>query len=219
MSFSLSHGKPLDVGCIGISDQELPPFDEGPVDIRRWFAPERSGQSLELEVGCGKGTFLLQVASQTPQVSYVGLEYAQAYWRYAADRCRRRGLENVRLVRAEAHFFIRNYVCDGCFRQVHIYFPDPWPKKRHHKRRLITVPYLRQLHRTLQSGGLVRIATDHAEYFDWIGEQASAVSQQFERLPFSRPQSVGEDELAGTNFERKYRREGRPLYGLVLRKT
>ena len=218
MSFSLSHGKTLDVGRIGISDQDLPPFDQGPIDLHAWFDAGRVDRSLELEVGSGKGTFLIQVASQKPQISYIGLEYAKAYWRYAADRCRRRGLENVRLVRAEADCFIRNYVCDGCFRQVHIYFPDPWPKKRHHKRRLITVPYLHQLHRTLESEGLVRIATDHAEYFDWIGQQAAAVSQRFERLPFSRPGSAGEGELAGTNFERKYRRDGRPLYGLVLRK-
>lgn len=219
MSKSLSHHKALDVGHIGLLEADLPPWPDGPVDLKRWFGPACSDRPLELEIGSGKGTFLVQQAAQTPRVNYIGLEYARSYWKYAADRCRRRGLENVRLVRVEADFFVRNYVPDACLRQVHIYFPDPWPKKRHHKRRLIQAPFLRELHPRLEARGLVRIATDHDDYFRWMIEQAALVAGLFERLAFESPESAGEGELVGTNFERRYRREGRPFHGMVLRKT
>jgi tRNA (guanine-N7-)-methyltransferase len=216
---------------------------------------------IELEIGSGKGTFLVQQAQRYPGVDYLGIEWAKAFWRYAADRARRRGLENVRLLRCDAAVFVRHYVPDSVFRQVHIYFPDPWPKKRHHKRRLIQAEFLRELHRVLVpaeaagmsgvskvskvsevsgvskvsgvsgvsevSGGSgvsggdtagVRIATDHADYFEWMREQVEQVTDLFDRLGFESPGSAGEGEWVGTNFERKYRREGRPFYGMILRK-
>ncbi|MCB1756583.1 MAG: hypothetical protein KDJ38_13760, partial [Gammaproteobacteria bacterium] len=171
-------------------------------------------------------------------------EWAKAFWRFAADRARRHGLENVRLLRCDAAVFVRHYVPDATFRQIHIYFPDPWPKKRHHKRRLVQADFLRELHRVLipvpqtacpsapgsaggSSGGTsdesstspcVRLATDHADYFEWMGEHAAQVTDIFEREPFERPKSAGEGELVGTNFERKYRKEGRVFQGMILRK-
>ncbi len=218
MSLSLSHGKPQDVGLIGLDQSQLPPLEAGPADLAGWFDPQRRALPLELEIGSGKGTFLIQQAAQVPGVNFIGLEYARSYWMYAADRCRRHGLENVRLVHCEAGLFVRNYIPAGCLQQVHIYFPDPWPKKRHHKRRLIQAPFLHQLHRTLVPGGLVRLATDHADYFAWMQEHIAQVPDLFETLPFDRPPSAGEGELVGTNFERKYRREGRPFCALILRK-
>ena len=223
MNFSLGHGKNLDVGHIGISDEDLPSYDEGPIDLDRWFdtgTPTKADTRtpLELEIGSGKGTFLVQQATIRPDVNYIGLEYARSYWRYAADRSRRHGLKNVRLVRVEAGFFIQQFVQDNCFQCIHIYYPDPWPKTRHHKRRLIQAPFLLQLHRTLAAGAVVRIATDHVGYFEWIEAQVQLTGHAFERLAFSRGASSGSDEVVGTNFERKYRREGRPFHGLVLRK-
>ena len=209
--------KPLDPGHIGLDQPQLPPFDQGPIDLAGWFAGA-ADCPLELEIGSGKGTFLVQQAGQTPQVNYIGLEYARSFWRHAADRCRRHGLENVRLVCIDAELFVRRYAPDGCFRQVHVYFPDPWPKKRHHKRRLIQEPFLRQVHRTLQSNGLVRLATDHQDYFQWMCQHADRVADLFERQPFESPRSADQGELAGTNFERKYRREGRPFFAMILRR-
>lgn len=219
-----THGKQWDVGRIGLDKDQLPHFEHGRLDLLAWFDPDGRAYPLELEIGSGKGTFLVQQAAACPQVNYIGIEYARAFWRYAADRCRRHDLRNVRLLHTEADFFIRNYVPDHCFRQVHIYFPDPWPKKRHHKRRLIQAPFLVELHRILRpvdaaepACGQVRIATDHSDYFRWMEDHAAQVEHLFERLAFESPDSAGEGELVGTNFERKYRREGRPFHGMILR--
>lgn len=217
MSTSLPSARKMDVGSVGIRQVNLPPIEDGPIDLAGWFG-DRRDQPLELEIGSGKGTFLVQQAEASPDTNYIGIEYAHGFWRYAADRCRRRGLENVRLVHAEAGMFVRKYAPEGCFAQVHIYFPDPWPKARHHKRRLIQTMFLRDLHRVLREGGQARIATDHDDYFAWMVEHVAAVDDIFERQEFARPESAGEGELVGTNFERKYRREGRPFHAMILKR-
>jgi tRNA (guanine-N7-)-methyltransferase len=196
VAHSLSNrGKTLDVGEIGISQEDLPPFDAGHLDLRGWFGPERANLPLELEIGSGKGTFLVQQATQTPDVNYIGIEYAKAYWRHAADRCRRHQLANVRMLYAEAGAFVRNYVPDGCLRQVHVYFPDPWPKARHHKRRLVQPGTVELLADALRPGGVLRLATDVAGYAEQMQRVLGA-------LPDLEP--LGDDG-------RVARYEGRPV--------
>ena len=230
MNDSSSAPHALDVTGYGYSRDDLPELDHGPIDLREWFGfgetaadpvetPGAAGERpMDLEIGSGKGTFLAQQAVLEPDVDFLGIEWAKQFWRHAADRARRHGFPNVRLLWADATVFIRNYVGDGTLRRVHIYFPDPWPKKRHHKRRSVQAPFLRELHRVLEAGGDVRLATDHADYFEWMQEHAARVDDLFERRPFERPESAGEGELVGTNFERKYIREGRPFNAMILAK-
>jgi len=216
---AISGNRERDPGVIGIDQADLPPFEQGPIDLKAaWFSDADHQRPLELEIGSGKGTFLVQHAAEVPQVNFIGIEYVRAYWLYAADRCRRHGLSNVRMLHAEAGFFVRNYVPDQSLRQVHIYFPDPWPKKRHHKRRLVQAAFLTKVHDLLEAGGQIRIATDHAEYFQWMQAHADQVSQLFDVTAFESPEGVGEGELVGSNFERKYRREGRPFQAMTLKK-
>ncbi|MEO1237301.1 MAG: tRNA (guanosine(46)-N7)-methyltransferase TrmB, partial [Planctomycetota bacterium] len=176
MSDAGSQTGSLDVKGFGFSQDDLPELDHGPLDLSMYFSfgkrdtedISRGGAGgVDLEIGSGKGTFLVQQAVLEPGVDFLGIEWAKAYWRHAADRARRHGLANVRLLWADATVFVRNYVGDGALRRVHIYFPDPWPKKRHHKRRTVQAPFLLELHRVLRPGGEVRLATDHAEYFAW----------------------------------------------------
>ncbi|MBB6429585.1 tRNA (guanosine(46)-N7)-methyltransferase TrmB [Algisphaera agarilytica] len=212
----------LDVTGYGFSQDDLPELDHGPLDLRTWFKFERTAQAegpgagFDLEIGSGKGTFLVQQAGLEPEVDFLGVEWSKKFWRLAADRARRHGLGNVRLLWADATVFVRNYVADEALRRVHIYFPDPWPKARHNKRRSVQAPFLRELHRVLQPGGEIRLATDHADYFQWMQEHAAQVEDLFERRPFERPASAGEGELVGTNFERKYIREGREFQAMIL---
>lgn len=187
-------------------------------DLRTWWAPEQRDHPVELEIGSGKGTFLVQQATQLPGVNYVGIEYARAFCLYGADRIRRRNLTNVRMIHADAKTIVTWYCPDAIFRQVHIYFPDPWPKKRHHKRRMVQADFLVELHRVLEPGGMIRLVTDHDGYFEWMQDHAAQSAALFDREAFERPVSADSGEVVGTNFERKYRREGRPFHGMTLRK-
>jgi tRNA (guanine-N7-)-methyltransferase len=216
MSLSLSRGRPLDPGSIGLTMSDLPPVGDDPsasrIDLRQWWPADRRDLPIELEIGCGKGTFLVQQAGVQPNVNFLGIEWAKQFWRYAADRLRRNGADHVRVLHGDARSFVTWYVPDESFHLVHIYFPDPWPKKRHHKRRIIDDVMLRQLHRVIEPSGRLRIVTDHDDYRAWIEDHLAGVEDLFEPVPFDRPASAGDDEVVGTNFERKYRREGRPFH-------
>jgi tRNA (guanine-N7-)-methyltransferase len=266
MSFGISRGKAMDAGEVGLFADDLPPMpdDVGTnpraawLDIGSWY-PDPANP-LEIEIGSGKGTFLVQEAPANPGVNYLGIEWAKEFAVYAMDRLRRNAVRNVKLLCGDGVEFIRWRVRDASVRVIHLYFPDPWPKTRHHKRRTISDAFLAQAHRVLVEGGELRVVTDHAEYWAWMeehfsrwagekaessklkaeigGEGSSAASApaasplggeagrlrpgegslRFERFEFTRPASAAEGEVVGTNFERKYRREGRPFYGAVLRK-
>ncbi len=208
--------KKHDPAEVGFQDSDLPPTDQGRFDPRTWFSEDRRQAPIELEIGSGKGTFIVNQALATPDINYLGIEWARAYWLYAADRARRHNLNNVRMLRADASAFIRSWCPDAIFTQVHVYFPDPWPKARHNKRRLIQAPFLAELHRVLLPEGRVRIATDHADYFQWMNDHLAQVTHLFDKLPYESPAAAGEGELVGSNFERKYRREGRPFFSMIL---
>lgn len=219
----------FDVTGFGRDQDELPPIVTEPgagyLDLRDWFGfePWRGGGSeddprrLEIELGSGKGTFLAQEAPHHPDTLFLGIEWASQFYKYAADRARRLKLTNVRLLHADGTVFIRNYVADQTVSVFHWYFPDPWPKARHNKRRTFQEPFLRgDLHRVLLPGGRIKVATDHLDYWAWMQEHAARVSDLYDVQPFESPKSAGEGELVGTNFERKYRVEGRVFNGMVL---
>jgi tRNA (guanine-N7-)-methyltransferase len=172
---------------------------------------------VELEIGSGKGTFLLAAATAFPDHNFIGIEWARAYCDFAADRVRRHQLTNARLVRADANWWIRSHVPDQSLSALHVYFPDPWPKARHHKRRLIQLPFLQQAARILIPGGILRIVTDHADYFEHI----QAVTAQFKPLEitaFTPPLPMADGLLVGTNFEKKYIQENRSFNSIALTK-
>jgi len=149
-------------------------------------------------------------------VNFFGIEWARWFWRYASDRLRRNGCLNARTVRADAAFFVREFVKDDALAVLHIYFPDPWPKKRHHKRRLIQGPFLEQVQRILVPGGRLQVVTDHQDYFEQI--EMVVKGSRLTVVEYNRPGQAAEGEFVGTNFERKYRREGRPFYAVAALK-
>ena len=196
----------LIVEPVGLDVASLP----RPIDFAALFG---NASPVELEIGVGKGTFLSDQARARPETNFLGIEWARWFWRYSSDRLRRAGCKNAKMVRAEASYFLHEFIADASLSVVHIYFPDPWPKARHHKRRLIQPPFLAELDRVLISNGRVQIVTDHQDYFEQI-EQVLAASP-LRVLEYNRPGSAAEGEFVGTNFERKYRREGRPFYAIA----
>ena len=214
MSFGLSRGKALDVGSIGIDMRSLPSHEEGKIDPRSWF--EDYSKPLEIEIGSGKGTFLLQEVQQRPEPNYLGFEWASEFYRYAADRLRRNHIRNVKMVHGDATEFLRYWCADHVAEVLHLYFSDPWPKTRHHKRRVIQNHTLETFHRVLKPGGVLHVVTDHDDLWTWCEEHFATHEHLFTRSSFSASPSANEGELVGTNFERKYRREGRPFHATTL---
>jgi tRNA (guanine-N7-)-methyltransferase len=214
MSYNVSRGKPLLTIGVGIDASELPPVEAGRLDPRAWFPqPELP---FEIEIGSGKGTFLLQQATLEPEINFLGFEWAGEFYRYAADRLRRRGIHNARIVHDDATEFIRCRCPDAVARVIHLYFSDPWPKNRHHKRRVVQDRTLAEFHRILQPGGELRLVTDHDELWAWYEDLAQRNAHLFDQRDFAPPTSAGEGEIVGSNFERKYKREGRPFHAMML---
>jgi tRNA (guanine-N7-)-methyltransferase len=188
---------------------------DGKIDFPRIFG--RIGP-IHIEIGTGKAAFLLKEAMAQPNANFLGIERASRYYRYAVDRIGRWGLKNVRIIRTEAAFFLTDFVPDDVVDCFHIYFPDPWPKKRHHKRRFFCPANMQQLLRALKTGGRLKIVTDHEEYFEVIKELIDAESKTLEEIEFLRPTGAEIGEWVGTNFERKYLKQDIPIYTLAVRK-
>ncbi|MBN1556328.1 MAG: tRNA (guanosine(46)-N7)-methyltransferase TrmB [Phycisphaerae bacterium] len=180
------------------------------------FGPSEQARPMEIEVGVGKGTFLLARAKQRPDVDFLGIEYAKAYACYTADRVRRAGLTNTKVLHADADAVFRVAIPDESVFRVHVYFPDPWPKRKHHRRRLLQPAFVRDVRRVLQPGGQLLIVTDHRDYFEHIRRTLANV-EGFAQTPF--PKLLDTDEhVVGTNFEKKYIEEGRAFYRAALLK-
>ena len=193
--------------------------EPGRLDLARVFD---NGRDVELEVGVGKGRFLLLAASAKPATNFLGIEYVHACVEKTVDRLGKRNLSNVRVVHAEALSFIAERIPDASIAAVHVYFPDPWPKKRHHKRRFIRPAVLDELARIMATGAPLRVVTDHAEYAEVIRDLVpghGAFADTSDQVGVWDLPGMGDYTLAGvTNFEIKYRRQGRPIFKFVWRR-
>ncbi len=188
-----------------------PPEDGVIVDPIRWF---ESPGPFEIEIGCGKGGFLLARARANPGICLLGIEWANKYFRYAADRMARWKLTNVRVMRTDAKYFVIHHLPPACVSVLHVYHPDPWPKKRHHKRRLIQPDFVEAALRCLVPGGRWLIQSDHEEYFGAIRGLLDGQAGLSELAWENAAVATGE-EWSGTNFEAKYAREGRTIHRVV----
>ena len=152
-----------------------------------------------------EGTFLVESSAEArPGHRVLSIEWRFPYAEHLRDRVRRRGLENVRVARADA--LVPRRARPRLRTRPPVYFPDPWPKKRHHKRRLMQPGFVAAAAEALEEGGELRFVSDHAEYFEEAREVLSA-EPALEEAP------ALEDEMTDlTNYERKYRAEGRPIH-------
>ncbi|MBN2447001.1 MAG: tRNA (guanosine(46)-N7)-methyltransferase TrmB [Phycisphaerae bacterium] len=173
--------------------------------------------AVELEIGTGKAGFLLRRAQAHPDTNFLGIEWANKFYKYAADRMARWGMANVRMLRTDADYFIKVVCPRESLSVLHVYHPDPWPKKRHHKRRLIQKQFVDAAVACLIPGGRWAVQTDHAEYFNAI-RPLLLEHPELDEVAFDDPVfGVAEARIA-TNFEIKYLREGRDLYQIAVRR-
>jgi len=184
-----------------------------PLDWGRLFGNDHP---VEVEIGSGKGMFLKGAAQMAPETNFLGNERAGKYYRKAVGRLTRTALPNVRLFHADGLDLLDRWVVPGSITVLHVYFPDPWPKKRHQKRRIFRPELLRMAYRALGPDGEFRLATDHPEYRQVIEELFAAHPGIFEPLPWDV--ATGPAQLP-TNYSRKWERAGRPLWWARFRKV
>lgn len=185
------------------------------IDFGRVFGNERP---VELEVGFGKGLFLVTASQQCPEVNFAGIEIERKYVLYTATRLVKRNLSNVRVVHGDARTILRDRIGAGVLQAVHVYFPDPWWKKRHHKRRVFTAEFVAECVRILKVGGKLHVVTDVEEYFQTITELLAA-APGLRELPPPQAKEAEHDLDYLTNFERKFRKQGKPIWRAAHEKS
>lgn len=178
-----------------------------------WTAPLlfAGREAWELEIGSGKGLFLAQAAGHSPDTGFLGIEISRKYARFAAARLAQAQLPNARIVHGDAVELLTTRVPGAQLQAVHIYFPDPWWKKRHHKRRIMSASFVQQIERVLRPGGRLEFWTDVAEYYALAREQVRSHT----RLagPVELPETAGDNPFDyRTHFERRMRLHDKPVY-------
>jgi tRNA (guanine-N7-)-methyltransferase len=181
----------------------------------------RDHPHVEIEIGSGKGVFLLAATEARPHVFLLGIEAAAAYAEYAAIRLKQSGRTNGRFLVDNGKLFLQDRVPDHTLRAVHVYYPDPWPKRRHQGRRFFTPDVPAILARVLVPGGFCFVATDNPAYAGQIarvlGSAAEFVRDEAEE---QRQRALGPGHaFSPTNFERKYAEAGRTLRRYAFRRV
>ncbi len=161
---------------------ELIPADYFSVLCRTAIFPDPA-RPLELDVGCGDGTFLLSMAQHFPERDFLGIERLGGRVSKICRKAARMGLTNVRVLCLESSYALRWLLPEACASRLHLLFPDPWPKKKHAARRFIQPQNLAAIHRMIAPGGQFLFKTDHPDYFAEATEVIDA-SPMFTRAPW-----------------------------------
>ena len=184
----------------------------------QWPAVFGNPNPVEVELGIGKGSLLRRTAAAAPDRNFVGVERALKYLRIAAHRIARDRQTNIRLVHTDAVYFVEKFVPDASVAAFHIYFSDPWPKKRHAKRRLFQPPFVRLLESRTAPQGRIHIRTD----VDWYFEDIVNLFARETHLETVENCTLAADSMPPemrTNYEAKYRAIGKIIFALTLRKS
>lgn len=172
-----------------------------------WHGP--ASPPLEIDVGCHKGLFLVEMARLHPEHNFLGVELQSERVEKTRKKIRSLALSNATVVRAEGHAAVQA-LPDSCADAIFVLFPDPWPKRRHHDRRLVQPGFLRECVRVLKPGGILRLVTDDAPY-------AVAMREAAETVPDLIP-TTDSRVYPPTEFQKKFLTDSRPIHVTVLRK-
>ena len=176
-----------------------------------------SPKPLEIEVGSGKGLFLQTAAAAQPDRAFLGIEVVRKYARFTAAGLAERGLTNAKIVAGDAMRLFAEFLPDASVSAVHVYFPDPWWKQRHRKRRIMRESFVADVERVLEPSGSFHFWTDVEEYF----HTAMKVTTTYTRLdgPLPVPEQPAEHDLDyRTHFERRMRQHHNRVFRSEFRK-
>ena len=174
---------------------------------------------LRVDLGCGDGSFLCELAQLHPDKDFIGIDRLVGR---VARACRKAAaLENVRVLNVESSYAVDYLLPEGSVETFYLLFPDPWPKRRHQRRRIVTPEFLESIHRALVDNGLLQIATDQLDYFHQIERVAISKLDCFKQSSCSGLEisSANDVDLPRSKFERRFSALGAPIYRLALRKT
>jgi len=165
---------------------------------------------LHVDLGCGDGSFLCELAQRIPNRNFLGIDKLAGR---VAKTCRKTAtLENVRVLNVEISYAARDLLPEQSVKEFYLLFPDPWPKRRHHRRRIVTLDFFDSIHRALADDGSFHIATDQLDYFKKI----RALADDYSGFAIIDSEDV---DLPLTKFERRFRLLSAPIYRLLLRKV
>jgi tRNA (guanine-N7-)-methyltransferase len=166
---------------------------------------------LHVDLGCGDGSFLCAMATRMPQRNFLGVERMLGRVHSASRKAAK--IDNVRVLRLESSYAVRYLLPAGSVEAFYLLFPDPWPKRRHQCRRVMTRDFLTAIGTALVHDGVFRFATDQIDYF----EQVRGLAQQ--STVFATTNLDGSERFPSSTFEKKFKTDGAQIYRLELRKT
>lgn len=168
---------------------------------------------LDLDLGCGDGSFLVALAQRHPERNILATERMESRVEKVARKLVHHDIGNARILRLESHYVTKHLLPPGCVSVAYVLFPDPWPKRQHHPRRLIQGEFMASLHRVLAPGGELRVKTDDLPYFQWM-ERVWAEAPGIERIEWPE-----EPDWPVTDFESQFIAKGMPIHRARLRKV
>ena len=186
-----------------------------PLDLTSLFG---NGNPVYLEIGFGNGEALEELASRHPDRNYLGIEVHRPGVGHLLLEIEKRGLKNLRVCRNDAVEILEQGLAKGSLEGVYLLFPDPWPKKRHHKRRILTSGFVQLLARVIRPGGIFHAATDWEQYAGQMLEVLTAADALFENRAGPGAFSPRPDDRPLTKFERRGTRLGHLVRDLIFRR-
>ncbi len=173
----------------------------------------RAGRPLEIDLGCGDGSFLMELAREFPERDFLGVERLLGRVRKVCRKITRRGLENARVLRLESRYTVEWLLPEASVTRLHLLCPDPWPKLRHHRRRLMQPEFLAAVRRALVPGGEFLFMTDHEEYFQWAADKV-AIFGMLDLLEWPDDAFF----YPKTDFQQLWESEGKTMWRMRCRK-
>ena len=185
-------------------------FDDlnGPLEWESFFGNDHP---VELDIGCGRGLFLLNASLAHPEINFLGLEVDYTTGRYSARKLMKRSLPNARVLGGDCRIAMESLLPPDSVSAAHVYFPDPWWKRKHLRRRIFTPSFVKLLKRVLKPGGIVHSWTDVEDYFEKIAAHMND-DEDFTICPAPSEEEPAHDMDYHTSFERKKRQEGCTIY-------
>ena len=184
-----------------------------PLDLSKVF---RNENDFVLEIGFGDGDFLIEIAERNPEKNYLGIEIKTKRFKIAVKRSKNYDKENLKFLHMNANIAVEEIFLENTFSQVYINFPDPWPKDKHHKHRIINPEFLAKLSKIMQNDGVLELASDHKDYIEHSFDVFKDIT--FFKSMYPEPGYINDiPNRPYTKYEKEFREEGREIFYLMFK--